>query len=823
MTAASGAVLTGCTSDDHGAGTHRGGPSGHHDRDQWAVERWRIPAAAWHRPLGDHPPGATGTVAPLEAGTAPQSRTKRGIPVGGIGTGSFMLNLAGSFGPWQFDIGGDDSAGSRWGSEANSGHEERILAGAAFHLWLSAGGKQAVQTLATEDALGAWRPLKKGQGDYYALFPKAWFVYTGLPVEVVLEQLTPYVPRDERTSSLPLGLFRVRVRNPTRQQVSVAAMLTFPNAIYREDTASYRYPRTGLRSRVERHGSVTGVRLQADHPDNVAETQRTEWVIAARSTRHGTVTWTEDWAADGDGRDVIEDFSGGGILSNRPLDDRRRGLAGAVASRIDVAAGDTGSLDFALAWDFPVVQFRNPRDGTRWAKRYTEWYPHGFRGFDIAADALADPDELEAKIDRWWKPVALGHQYPLWLRRAALNELYYDVFGGSFWENGCLSKPKRFGARRGQHLSAVLETPVYRDFDTLDVRHYQCRQQLVMFPDKERDVLLAWADFIMDEPEGRTPHDAGSPVDDPWFTYGQYTATAPGATPPVINWKDLPSRFVQQCHAYWRYTQDDDFLAEVYPAAARTMHFLMTFDHDGDGIPENEGNDTTYDALGLKGASTFVAGLTIAAFEALAEMAGARQDDDGRRRAKRAAEKARATAEDKLWLGDAGYYRIDTDGPNTRAIMSDALNGQRYAEVYGLPDVLDRRRMASHLRQVHRRAVLPYRHGRAGAVNAVTEDGSELDALMARGIWPGGSYFTAALMYRAGKETGDHQLMERALATAEGVAYTTYEDESMAFWFDTPAIWYPQRPTMYRAQQNERPRAVWELLLEIHDPFPKPR
>ena len=101
---------------------------------------WDIPDAAWRRALGSHPLGATGSVPPVGTAAKPASRTKRGIPVGGIGTGAFMLNLAGSFGPWNLDIGGDDSAGSHWGSPRGSGFEDRYLSQAGFHVALTTGG-----------------------------------------------------------------------------------------------------------------------------------------------------------------------------------------------------------------------------------------------------------------------------------------------------------------------------------------------------------------------------------------------------------------------------------------------------------------------------------------------------------------------------------------------------------------------------------------------------------------------------------------------------------------------------------------------------------
>jgi len=789
-----------------------------------ALQLWEIPEAAWHRPIGDYPAGASGSVRPIEAHTPPQCRTKRGIPVGGIGTGSFMLNLAGSFGPWEFDIGGDGSFSSLWGTENNSGHEERFLAEAAFHVYQKVGRTTVVRTLATEDVLPGWPVLERGLGHYFALFPKAWFLYAGLPAPIAMKHFSPFVARDDRSSSLPVVIFQFAAANPTEDPIVVAVMFTFPNAIYRNDTASYRYPRKGLRSAAERSGEVVGVRLQAEHPDNVAETQRTEWVIAARDPGGGTVSYTEDWDPSLGGADILEDFADDGILSDRPLDCGGRGLAGAVAVQVEIGPGERRVLQFALAWDFPVVQFKNTTDGTRWLKRYTQWYGGGFRGWDIARDALLAAANLEAAVDEWWRKIAEEPAYPLWLRQAALNELYYDVFGGVFWENGCLSKPKKFGARAGQHLYFCLEANVYRDAESLDVRHYEARHLRVLFPSIERDVLLGWADFIMDDPLGRTPHDAGSPANDPWFIYGQYNRTSPGQKPPDMHWKDLPSRFVQQAHAYWKYTGDVEFLREVYPAAKRTLAHLSTYDSNGNGLPESTGADTSYDALDLRGESTYVASLYIGALEALSDMAlalGERQDAE---QFAARADSARRHAEALLWVEENGYYRLDVRGPFSDAVMADALNGQRYAEVTGLPPVLDQGRMARHLSRVYRLNALAFDGGRYGAMNAVGEDGGNILNLMAMGAWPGGNYYTAAVMYRAGKVTSRPELVEAALHIAEAVSRCTYQDEAIAFWFDTPAIWYPTQPTYFRSQQNMRPRAVWELLLEIKDPFdPPPR
>jgi uncharacterized protein (DUF608 family) len=784
---------------------------------------WDIPDAAWRRALGSHPPGATGTVSPLGTKARPVSRTKRGIPVGGIGTGSFMYNLSGSFGPWHLDIGGDDSIGSRWGSPRNSGFEDRYLSQAAFHVTMTTGAGTVTTALATEDLLPAWPLLETGEGLYAALFPKAWFVYEELPLPVALKQLSPFVARDERRSSLPGGLFQLAVANPTNAPVQVACMLSFPNAPYRLPTAQYEYTRQGLTSSMVRGSGTVGVRLQAEDPGNVPETQRTEWVIAAQGPNGSLVTATDDWAGDGDGSDLLAAFKTG-RLPDQAIDPRGLGLAGAVCVSFSLAPGQQRAATFALAWDFPVVQFRNPVDGTQWRKRYTQWYPGTYQGWAIASDLLADASRLERGIDAWWTPVANDPAYPLWLRGAALNELYYDVFGGVFWENGCITKPKVFGARPGQHLYFTLETDVYRDCESMDVRHYEARHLLQLFPTIERDLLLGWADMVEADPVGRTPHDAGSPVDDPWFTVSQYSATRPGEPPLRVDWVDLPSKFVQQAHAYWTYTGDDTFGSEVYPSLVRTMTHLMGRDADADGIPDALGWCTTYDAIDMDGAATYVAALFIGACEAMADFAVVFDSGAAQAQWSAAAARARSTVEAALWDESGGFYRLDTNGPFSPALLADALCGQRYAARDGLPDVLDPQRMASHLTKAFELNVLAVADAQMGAVNAVDPSGAPIDTAQGKAVWPGGTYFTAALMHAVGASNGRSDLVANALTTGYGVYRTTYDDDRTAFWFDTPALWIPTGdpvvPVEYRAAAYQRCRAAWELLVAVKDPFP---
>jgi uncharacterized protein (DUF608 family) len=291
-----------------------------------------------------------------------------------------------------------------------------------------------------------------------------------------------------------------------------------------------------------------------------------------------------------------------------------------------------------------------------------------------------------------------------------------------------------------------------------------------------------------------------------------------------VDWLDLPSKFVQQAHAYWTYTGDDTFGSEVYPALVRTMTHLMSLDTDADGIPDALGWCTTYDAIDMDGAASYVAALFIGACEAMADFAVVFDSDAAQAQWAAAAARARATAEAELWDASGGFYRLDTRGPYSPALLADALCGQRYGARDGLPDVLDPQRMASHLAKAFELNVLGVADAQLGAVNAIDPSGHPIDTAQGQAVWPGGTYFTAALMHVVGVSNGRSDLVANALTTGYGVYRTTYDDDRTAFWFDTPALWIPtddpDSPVEYRAAAYQRCRAAWELLVAVKDPFP---
>ena len=89
--------------------------------------------------------------APSQYGS-PMAQPGLGIPLGGVGTGAFMINQAGTFGPWDM------------GRSINTNYENRILPQAAFHVRVQSGNatRQRARWRSTTLSLGrlpAWNRL----------------------------------------------------------------------------------------------------------------------------------------------------------------------------------------------------------------------------------------------------------------------------------------------------------------------------------------------------------------------------------------------------------------------------------------------------------------------------------------------------------------------------------------------------------------------------------------------------------------------------------------------------------------------------------------
>lgn len=747
---------------------------------------FHIPDCAWERFIGDIPENCA------------SSSPNRGIPLGGFGAGSFMYSISGAFGPWAMDI---------------AEYHQMWLSEGAFHIYEKSENKDARAKVLSAFAgmKPAWEKLKIGEGKYYALSPKGWTTYNSFDSDISSVFFSPIIAQNYKETSYPVAVWEYRFHNPTPNKIEISLMFTWPQPPFGNQ------PRVGFKNILKQDGNNIGIVLKATDPSNTPETQNTEWCLATKKTKDVIVSYVTSWNKNGSGSDIWSDFTDDGVLSNKNLDNSNS--AAALAIKIKLSPNETKIVPLVLSWDFPVTKFKNAvGDGTEWWKKYCQYFGRDSNNsFDIAKEALANYHIWEAKIDEWMQPVIDNPKYPTWLKRAAFNELYYTQFGGSFYESGLKSG---HGGEEYKNLHPednkffVMECMAYRWAGTFDVRHYNSIIYAKFWPQIEKETLMVVADAIMYfDPLHQTPHDFGSPTNDPFFSFDDYGTRK-------THWKDLHSKFIQQVWRYYYLHKDKKFLDYVWPAVKATYGFTKTTDTDGDYLPNNEGSDNTYDSFGFYGTSLLCGGLWVGALEAMEQMAIVQNDLSMKKEVQTWLSNAKANLDKQLWDNAAGYYRLDTKGKHSMAIMSDGLNGQRYCESFGLADILPKEKMSSHFKEVFKRCVSPLADftgdsiGDVGAINAVNPDGSYLGFQQSDEIWTGSTYFLAASMYRAG-------LKEEALKTAFGIYYITYEEESTAYWFNTPEAWHDfgLAPRPNNPEQYQRPRAVWELVFEIEDPY----
>ncbi|MEA3305825.1 MAG: GH116 family glycosyl hydrolase, partial [Candidatus Omnitrophota bacterium] len=597
--------------------------------------------------------------------------------------------------------------------------------------------------------------------------------------------------------------------NPTKEKIDIAVMLTWPQPPFG------RQVRLGFKNSLKTSkDGTTAIVLKAAHAKNTPEAQNSEWCVAAKGGQSIKTSYVTSWNKDGDGSDIWNDFKDDGILSNAGLDNSDSACAMAVKTTL--SAGESKIIPFILSWDFPVVRFDK---GTEWWKKYCEYFGRDSdNSFDIAKEALNNYKDWEKKIDAWMSPVIESPKYPDWLKCAAFNELYYSQFGGCFYESGLKSghRHEYKGLHTDDHKYFVMECREYLWAGTFDVRHYNSLIYAKLWPEIERDTLRCVADAIMYfDHKHQTPHDFGAPWGDPFFEFDAYGTR-------FSQWKDLHSKFIQQVWRYYYLYKDEEFLDYVWPACKATYKFMKSTDSSGNYLPDNKGSDNTYDSFGFYGTSLLCGGLWVGALEAMEEMALVKKDPV-LAEVRDWLNNAGKNLDKELWNKEGGYYNMDTRGGHSKAIMSDGLNGQRYAEAYGLEDILPRERMVSHLKNVYRHCVVPLKDfngdgiGDVGAINAVNPNGRYLGLGQSDEIWTGTSYFLAASMYHLG-------LKEEALNTAFGIYYPVYLEESTAYWFNAPEAWnsHGLNPRPKNPEQYQRPRAVWEFVFEIGDFYAHP-
>lgn len=768
-----------------------------------------IPKAAWKRPLGLPlaNPGVTRASGDIDDGYW------QGVPVGGFGAGTFSRTYRGDF--------------ARWHIKAANHKYEPVYANQFAMFQQSEGDAQGTAQVLMNghppgSELSSWRwDYPVGAGDYYALYPKAWFDYKSsrFPAHVVIEQFSPILPNNYRESSLPVGVYRLHADNPSNKTVTISVMLSWTNMSgwFRTFTRDFAgTPNQGNHNdynseKVAGAGTMKGIVFDRNRAGGVPNEWDGQFAIAALDAPGVEVSYQTTFQASGDGKSVWGPFSKDGRLANDDkswVSDKEK-LGGAIAVRFTLRPGETKVIPVVIAWDFPVVQFG---EGRKWDRRYTDFYgASGQNAWKIARDGLLHAAEWSDAIDKWQAPTVNDNNKPLWYRGMLFNELYALTDGGTFWGRQAGSDPK------APPSFALLECFDYAYYGTLDVRFYASLPLLKFWPAIDKQVLLEFADTVPKEwPEqglwvwkseqtghpvthkrkkvGAVPHDLGVPEGDPFVAVNE-----PGWQD-TNDWKDLNSKFVLMVYRDYVLTgrTDTAFLRRTWPAVQSAIEYLRQFDHGG-GVPENSGYpDQTYDDWVTTGVSAYSGGLWLAALRAAEETARALGDSKSAESYHALFLKGQKTYITQLW--NVEYFRYDTTSESKDDIQTDQLAGQWYANLTGLGDIVPHSMQATAMKKIFDVNVMKFGHGEMGAANGMTADGTILTNAEAKEVWVGTTEGFAGLLMSEG-------LKDEAWKTTWGLYHVIYETKG--YWFRTPEAW--DITGNFRAGMYMRPMAIWAL------------
>jgi len=774
-----------------------------------------IPKAAWKRPLGaplEHP----GTKKPALDGGHIDDGYWQGAPVGGFGAGTFSRTYRGDFARWHVQGGI---------------HKYKTVDGNQFAMFQKSDGDAEgfAQVLAAyhprSNSLRAWKwDYPVGAGDYSALYPKSWFDYRSekFPAHVVLEQFSPILPDNYKETSYPVAVYRWHAENPTKKRVTVSVLLSWENMLGWFRTTSHDFNGSlneGNYNRAagESLGStetMKGIVFERNHiGSSVQDAWDGQWTIASLESSGVEVTYFTAFDPGGDGKEVWQSFSKDGRLSNSNEKWTSTGerLAAAIAVRFTLEPGEKRVVPMVIAWDMPIVEFGG---GRKWYRHYTDFYgTSGLNSWAIARDSLKNAAAWSDAIDAWQAPYVNDDSKPLWYRGMLFNELYILADGGSFW-----GRPQNSDAKTVPTYS-FMECYDYPFYETLDVRFYGSMPLLKFWPDIEKNVMRSFAatvpqesdekmiwqwksqqtgtnNFKIRKAKGAVPHDLGVPNEDPFLQINQFSWQD------TNGWKDLNPKFVLMVYRDFILTgaKDKEFLRDTWPAIQESLAYLLKYDSNGDGIPENGGYpDQTYDTWVVRGESAYSGGLWLAALRSAEEIAQQLGDVPAAAKYHDLFAIAQASYIKKLWNGE--YFRYDTQSEYRDNIQADQLAGQWYASMTGLGDLIPRDMQLSSLKKIYNFNVLKFADGSMGAVNGIAPNGTIITTNeQIQEVWTGTTFALAALMLA-------DALKEEAFRTAWGVYHTSYETKG--YWFRTPEAW--DISGNYRASMYMRPAAIWAM------------
>jgi uncharacterized protein (DUF608 family) len=634
------------------------------------------------------------------------------FPLGGIGTGSIGLSGGGRLVDWEIlnrPAKGITNGISHFAVRAERDGrviDARVLNGP--YLGDRTGDFPA--DTSRNFGFGARRDSLAGmphfaENTFTGRFPTAELRFTDarFPGPVDLLAFNPFIPLDERDSSMPVAMFGVRFHNPGPDAIDYTAVGVIGHGL-RPPTAGSLVTRDGL----------TGVRVVTVDA-TPSEPEYAELVLAtdAADTSHQVHLYRGHWF---DALEVYwKDLGTPGRFAPRDYgsSDLAPGMgrnrdSGLVAAHVRVPPGESRVVRFVIAWYAPtfrkywvspVWHFRQASGATG---EWPNWYATEWPSADaVAGEALARWDELETDTLRF-RDVLYGSTLP---------EPVIDAAGANI---SILKSPTALRLEDGTFYGWEGCHPAAGSCEGSCTHVWNYAQALpFLFPSLERSMREADYAHNLDEIGGMSFR-----LSLPLGTH--YRTERPCA--------DGQFGGILKLYRDWKLSGDLEWLRSIWPLAKRSLEYAWSPDNLDRWDPDKTGvlwgrQHHTLD-MELFGPNAWLTGFYLGALKAAAAMADALGEPDAAAEYRAIHERGRAWVALHLFNGEYYVQHLDLsdrsvlrpftateaqlgvlgDGvdhlywsPEHRqlkyqlgdGVLIDQVLGQWHASLYGLGDVLD--------------------------------------------------------------------------------------------------------------------------------------
>ena len=626
-----------------------------------------------------------------------RDNVKSGMPLGGIGAGKMEIMPNGSVNFITFQ--------NNW-SEPLTGGKSGIL-GFHFGIFTEVEGRKTARLLQA-GRVNTFPHVERI--DYSGNFPFAELEYHDkkIPLKIDLLAYSSFIPKDSKNSSLPGAFFTFAFKNPTKKTIRASLLVMGRNVIGNWSLGRYNSVR---KDKNQVYLTFNNGRKEPVHNDFSLG----DMCISVPHSA-GDVTYLGEWNLQGECFKLRENelrldawhcFTKAGTLPNvntkKVVEGESQELGGSLAVSFDIKPGQTKNIPVIYSWSFPFHTVGHI---------YSKWFKNSID----ASRYMFKNKKLLYKKTKAWHDRLTSSKIPAWLKDGLTNNLYPLV--SSSWHG-----------KKGEF--AIYEAPIVCPLmGTLDVRFYGSIPLSYLFSDLELTVMKQFA--AAQRKDGYIPHDLGRK---------RLDLPSDGTT--YYRWKDLCSKFALLCYRDYLITKDRTFLNKVYPRIKRAMEWQFAQDRNKDFLPDNEGQDQTFDMWNFYSTNSYTAGIFLAALLACTKMAAITNDKRMEKKYKEWFKKGKANFEKKLWNNKYfANYVCDEKGCE-ESCTSAQLNGQWYAHMLGLGYIADKKKVKKAIKTILR---LNRGKSRYGLINAIYPDGSvNRSSMHSKNVFPGMSYAFASL------------------------------------------------------------------------------